>query len=105
MPNPHRRRFLQIAGLAGAAAFACSEQVFPASYAKLAPSAQRKIEITDVKCMIVRGTWHWNLIKLETDSGLYGIGEAYWGSGVKDLVVNKIRSIVVGEDPLDVDRL
>jgi len=34
--------------------------------------------------MIVRGTWDWNLIKIETDQpGLYGIGEAYWGPGVK----------------------
>ena len=41
--------------------------------------------------MIVRGTWDWNLIKIETDAGLYGIGEAYWGWGVKDLVVNKLR--------------
>ena len=43
--------------------------------------------------MIVRGTWDWNLIKVETDSGLYGIGEAYWGWGVKDLVVNTIRRV------------
>ena len=28
-----------------------------------------KVKITDVKCMIVRGTWDWNLIKIETDSG------------------------------------
>src|SRR5438309_4237180 len=55
--------------------------------------------------MIVRGTWDWNLIKIETDAGLYGIGEAYWGWGVKDLVVNKLRPIVVGEDPLNVDKL
>ena len=55
--------------------------------------------------MIVRGTWDWNLIKIETDSGLYGIGEAYWGWGVKDLVVNKLRPIVQGEDPLNVDKL
>ena len=64
-----------------------------------------KVKITDVKCMIVRGTWDWNLIKIETDSGVYGIGEAYWGWGVKDLVVNKLRPIVVGEDPLNVDKL
>ena len=64
-----------------------------------------KVKITDVKCMIVRGTWDWNLIKVETDSGLFGIGEAYWGWGVKDLVVNKLRPIVLGEDPLNVDRL
>ena len=55
--------------------------------------------------MIVRGTWDWNLIKIETDSGLYGIGEAYWGWGVKDLVLNKMKPIVVGEDPLNVDKL
>ena len=64
-----------------------------------------KVKITDVKCMIVRGTWDWNLIKIETDSGVYGIGEAYWGWGVKDLVLNKLRPIVVGEDPLNVDKL
>jgi L-alanine-DL-glutamate epimerase-like enolase superfamily enzyme len=64
-----------------------------------------KIKITDVKCMIVRGTWDWNLIKVETDAGLYGIGEAYWGWGVKDLVINKLRPIVQGEDPLNVDKL
>ena len=64
-----------------------------------------KVKITDVKCMIVRGTWDWNLIKIETDAGLYGIGEAYWGWGVKDLVLNKLRPIVLGEDPLNVDKL
>jgi L-alanine-DL-glutamate epimerase-like enolase superfamily enzyme len=64
-----------------------------------------RVKITDVKCMIVRGTWDWNLIKIETDSGVYGIGEAYWGWGVKDLVINKLRPIVVGEDPLNVDKL
>src|SRR5688572_9000138 len=72
---------------------------------RLAARQKGKVRITDVKCMIVRGTWDWNLIKVETDSGLYGLGEAYWGWGVKDLVVNKLRPIVVGEDPLNVDKL
>ncbi len=72
-----RRRFLQLAGLSTAA-------LFPAPYAKLAAALKKKVKITDVKCMIVRGTWDWNLIKIETDSGIYGIGEAYWGPGVKD---------------------
>ena len=65
----------------------------------------KKVKITDVKCMIVRGTWDWNLIKIETDSGLYGIGEAYWGWGVKDMVLNKMAPIIIGEDPLNVDKL
>src|SRR5947208_4696132 len=66
---------------------------------------RKKVKITDVKCMIVRGTWDWNLVKVETDSGLYGIGEAYWGPGVKDLILTQMKPLVVGEDPLNVDKL
>jgi L-alanine-DL-glutamate epimerase-like enolase superfamily enzyme len=104
MENLPRRRFLQMAGLT-AASLAAPEQLFPEPYQKAASANRRKMKITDVKCMIVRGTWDWNLIKIETDSGLYGIGEAYWGWGVKDLVINKMKGIIVGEDPLNVDRL
>jgi L-alanine-DL-glutamate epimerase-like enolase superfamily enzyme len=91
----NRRHFLATA----------SAGIFAAPYQKLAAALHRKVKITDVKCMIVRGTWDWNLIKIETDSGLYGIGEAYWGWGVKDLVLNKMKPILIGEDPLNVDRL
>src|SRR3979490_3593873 len=64
-----------------------------------------KVKITDVKCMIVRGTWDWNLIKVETDAGIYGIGEAYWGPGVKDLILTQMKPLLLGEDPLNVDKL
>ncbi|MBI3209699.1 MAG: mandelate racemase/muconate lactonizing enzyme family protein [Candidatus Solibacter usitatus] len=63
------------------------------------------VKITDVKCMIVRGTWDWNLVKIETDAGVYGIGEAYWGYGVKDLILKQLKPLVLGEDPLNVDML
>jgi L-alanine-DL-glutamate epimerase-like enolase superfamily enzyme len=53
----------------------------------------------------VRGTWDWNLVKVETDAGIYGIGEAYWGPGVKDLILNQLKPLVLGEDPLNVDKL
>src|SRR5271167_3807742 len=94
-----RRDFLKATA---ASAAGC---LFPAPYQRLAAALKKKVKITGVKCMIVRGTWDWNLIKIETDSGLYGIGEAYWGWGVKDLVVNKMAPIITGEDPLNVDRL
>ncbi|MGA2143393.1 MAG: mandelate racemase/muconate lactonizing enzyme family protein [Bryobacteraceae bacterium] len=94
-----RRDFLKVtAGLTAGC-------LFPAPFDRLAAAQRNKVKITGVKCMIVRGTWDWNLIKVETDSGLYGLGEAYWGWGVKDLVVNKMGSIVTGEDPLNVDKL
>src|SRR4249919_949903 len=64
-----------------------------------------KVKITDVKCMIVRGTWDWNLVKIETDSGVYGIGEAYWGPGVKDVILTQLKPLLLGEDPLNVDKL
>jgi L-alanine-DL-glutamate epimerase-like enolase superfamily enzyme len=78
---------------------------FAAPYHRAAAALRNKVRITDVKCMIVRGTWDWNLIKVETDAGLYGIGEAYWGPGVKDLVLKQLKPLVVGEDPLNVDKL
>src|SRR4029079_14858847 len=97
MRNLNRRSFLRTA--------AGSATAFAAPYQRLAEAFQKKVKITGVKCMIVRGTWDWNLIKIETDSGLYGIGEAYWGWGVKDMVLNKLAPIIVGEDPLNVDKL
>jgi gluconate/galactonate dehydratase len=93
-----RRNFLLAAARAGAA-------LFPAPYQRLAAALRQKVKITDVKCMIVRGTWDWNLVKIETDAGLYGIGEAYWGPGVKDLILTQMKPLVVGEDPLNVDKL
>ena len=83
MPNIHRRDFLR-AGAAAAGGF-----LFSGAHSKAAAALRSKVKITDVKCMIVRGTWDWNLVKVETDAGLYGIGEAYWGPGVKDLVRNQ----------------
>jgi L-alanine-DL-glutamate epimerase-like enolase superfamily enzyme len=94
----NRRRFLQTA-------LGVTAGVSALPLHALARAVRGKVKITDVKCMIVRGTWDWNLIKIETDAGVYGIGEAYWGWGVKDLVLNKLRPIVIGEDPLNVDKL
>ena len=94
----NRRNFLSLAGLA-------ASQLFPSPFAALAAPQKRKVKITDVKCMIVRGTWDWNLIKIETDSGLYGIGEAYWGPGVKDVILKILKPQLLGEDPLNVDKL
>src|SRR6185312_14734392 len=95
-----RRRFLQ-----AAAGLLAADQIFPAPYMARAAGPRRKVKITDVKCMIVRGTWDWNLIKIETDAGIYGLGEAYWGWGVQALGVNKMKGILIGEDPLNVDKL
>lgn len=89
----NRRTFLKTAGGSAVALH------------RLVAQLKGKVKITDVKCMIVRGTWDWNLVRIDTDAGISGIGEAYWGYGVKDLIVNQLKPIVVGEDPLNVDKL
>jgi L-alanine-DL-glutamate epimerase-like enolase superfamily enzyme len=74
-------------------------------FSTLSAAQKGKVKITDVKCMIVRGTWDWNLIKIETDAGISGIGEAYWGVGIKDVVLRLLKQHIIGEDPLNVDEL
>jgi L-alanine-DL-glutamate epimerase-like enolase superfamily enzyme len=74
-------------------------------FTRLSAAHKVKVKITDVKCMIVRGTWDWNLVKIETDAGIAGIGEAYWGPGVKDIIVRLLKPLLIGEDPLNVDKL
>jgi L-alanine-DL-glutamate epimerase-like enolase superfamily enzyme len=63
------------------------------------------VKITGVKVMLVQGTADWPLVKIETDAGITGIGESYWGRGIKDIILGYLRDAVMGEDPLDVDRL
>lgn len=96
----NRRNFLKALSIGAAGAMILAEP-----YRSLAEALRKKIKITDVKCMIIRGTWDWNLIKIETDAGISGIGEAYWGPGVKDLVLKQMRPLIVGEDPMNVDML
>jgi L-alanine-DL-glutamate epimerase-like enolase superfamily enzyme len=64
----------------------------------------RDVQITGLDACVVEGNFEWNLIKVETDAGVTGIGEAYRGGGVPELVEYTNR-FLVGENPLDVERL
>ena len=76
-----------------------------AGYRAQAAPMRKKVKITDVKAMVARTILDSNYVKVETDAGLAGIGEAYWGRGVKDVILGYFRELMVGEDPLDVERL
>ena len=78
---------------------------FALPYQAKAQYLKKKVKITDVKVMVIRGTWDWNLFKIETDAGVHGIGEGYWGPGVKDITLNRFKEQLVGEDPLNVVKL
>jgi len=64
----------------------------------------REVEITDVQTAMIDGNFPWTLVRVYTDAGVVGTGEAYWGAGIPELI-ERMRPFVVGENPLDVDRL
>jgi D-xylonate dehydratase len=61
-------------------------------------------EITDVQTTMIEGNYPWVLVRLYTDAGVVGTGEAYWGGG-DDAIVQRMKPFLLGENPLDVDRL
>jgi gluconate/galactonate dehydratase len=64
----------------------------------------RDVEITDVQTTMVDGNFPWTLVRVYTDAGVTGTGEAYWGAGVPELI-ERMRPFLLGENPLDIDRL
>jgi D-xylonate dehydratase len=65
---------------------------------------RRDVEITDVQTTMVDGNYPWILVRVYTDAGVAGTGEAYWGGG-DTAIVDRMKPFVVGENPLDIDRL
>lgn len=64
----------------------------------------RELEITDIQTSVVEGNFEWNLVRVETDAGITGVGESYRGGGVTELMEYTER-FLIGENPLDVERL
>jgi gluconate/galactonate dehydratase len=69
-----------------------------------ASRGSRDAEITDVRTAMVDGNFPWTLVRVYTDRGVTGTGEAYWGAGVPELI-DRMTPFLVGENPLDLDRL
>ncbi|MCW5979963.1 MAG: mandelate racemase/muconate lactonizing enzyme family protein [Bryobacteraceae bacterium] len=91
-----RRAFVQ--SVAGAS--------FLAKYHLLAAPDKGKVRIRDVKTMVFQGPRTYTLVKIESDSGLYGIGEAYGspGAGVKEQI-HVVKPELIGKDPLEIDAI
>src|SRR6266550_888765 len=91
-----RRKFLALAAAVP----------FMARYRQLAAAERKRVKIRDVQVMVLQGGRTYTLIKIVSDDGLYGIGEAYGtpGVGVKEQVLS-LKPWLVGKDPLEIDRL
>ena len=99
MRDSSRRQFLRsLAVLPGAA--------FLSEYRALAAPEKGKTKIRDIKVMMLQGPRTYTLVKVESDAGLYGIGEAYGspGVGVKEGIL-AVKPELIGKDPLGIDVL
>ena len=72
--------------------------------ARNAPGREESVKITDVQTAVISGNFDWVLVKIVTDEGVTGLGEAYWGVGVNELV-HKCKPLIIGEDPINVGML
>jgi L-alanine-DL-glutamate epimerase-like enolase superfamily enzyme len=62
------------------------------------------MKITKVRTAVIDGNFPWVLVRVETDAGVTGLGEAYWGVGVAELV-HRAGAFLVGEDPTNIGKL
>jgi galactonate dehydratase len=66
------------------------------------------MKITDLKTLVVGNPWkNWLFVKLQTDEGLYGWGEATGGLETRPIEaqVHEIGRFVIGEDPTSPGRI
>ncbi len=99
MVRTHRRYLLK--ALAGAVPASAALS----GYRAMAAPLLKKVKITDVKTMFVQVHNKSNLVRIDTDAGISGIGESYWGFGVKEVILGDMRKLVLGQDPLNIEPL
>lgn len=71
----------------------------------LSESERNRVRITAVKAMQLRDGWGQTLVKVETDAGISGIGEAGATGATVRAHLRDIETILIGEDPLTIEKL
>jgi L-alanine-DL-glutamate epimerase-like enolase superfamily enzyme len=79
---------------------------FLVRYHALAAPQKKRVKIRDIQTMVVQGPRTYTLVKVVSDAGLYGIGEAYGspGAGVKEQII-ALKPEITGKDPLEIDAI
>jgi len=63
------------------------------------------VKITHIGAVVLQ-PFPWVLVRVHTDDGLVGLGEAYHGAGVHQIAVDeRLTRALIGQDPRNVDRL
>jgi L-alanine-DL-glutamate epimerase-like enolase superfamily enzyme len=94
-----RRVFLRNLAIAAPASAALGP------FEAVAEPLKKKVKITDLKAVVLGRPGGNTLVRIDTDAGVTGYGEAYWGFGVKEVMLGYLRDAVVGADPFDIEPL
>src|SRR5271170_4699120 len=62
------------------------------------------MKITRLKTAVVEGNFDWTFVRLETDTGLRGLGECFFAPGLTAML-RDLEPLLLGEDPRDINRL
>jgi len=71
----------------------------------LSESEKSRVRITGVKAMQLKNQAGQSLVKVETDAGIYGIGEAGASGPMVRAHLRNLEPILIGFDPLEIDKL
>src|SRR5258708_36026564 len=87
--------------------FVCAAAApFLLRYHQLAAAERKRVKIRDVQTMVFQGPRTYTLVRIVSDAGLHGIGEAYGspGVGVKEQI-DSLKTWLVGKQPLEIESL
>jgi L-alanine-DL-glutamate epimerase-like enolase superfamily enzyme len=62
------------------------------------------VRIAAVETAVIEGNFDWILVRVTTDDGSSGLGEAYWGAGVLELI-EAASAFIISKNPFDVARI
>ena len=62
------------------------------------------MKIVRLKTAVVEGNFDWTFVRLETDEGIYGLGECFFAPGLTS-ILRSLEQLIQGEDPRNIHRL
>src|ERR1700736_4030878 len=62
------------------------------------------MKITHVSTAVLESNFDWTIVKIETDEGITGYGEAFLGPGLI-AAIREFGEILIGDNPTSIDRV
>lgn len=59
------------------------------------------MKITSLKTAVVEGNFDWTYVRIETDEGVYGLGECFFAPGLTRML-HELAPVILGADPRDI---